>query len=1070
MSDDQKLLCRKIVFVLCAMAVLACNTSSENPFYEAGFEKSLCKHISETDKFRARIQASSGKRKDSQKRSDSLVQFFRPDHMGVNTSYSYSAGESNGGVNSYNDSIVADSSNEPKSKKSLHNAGHFVKVNEETFPGITTAAAESDDGADSRPPKHENRHSGHFAMVREEQFPEIDPIDNPNYVIYTASSIKNNPENKQKPSAKQGQDIISKYDNKYKHDSFKRAKLPTNDTYRNDDSSSYDSNLERHDDKEEEEPVRYAEHHENVYSRKNRASYYTNLLNSCGSISTQNNKFNSRSERNDYRRASAEQLVHNDYRRASAEQLVQRESSNFKRASSRRPARNLLTDELNSATKQKYQVASRKKRASSGRQRVPEKVQELVRTLRAVSDEIRVMEVSVNAFGVDPSKLCLAEPVRKRKSHMYAGLGIDGGYFMNKDSIRSKPRTYTWNEQKIDYYSMISSIFCYPKRNSDGTIYYGPDGYPVYVARRHPKDDPRIMACYDLEDKVRQAEAIDQDENGLVNHALHSNMRPGREEEVKKILKELVDELLGISKSSDQTKSLNIAFTQEKAIEGAEEGDTESYFRFSDVKIGDNNYGAEDDFSFYFGIKNSPEERLSYYDGIGNIENLLWTNLIFTDAPSYVNPGHNNKGKHLTLAQVLGSVLEQSYENTRYNTAAGMIGTFSNMYSERYSINNSDKFTRTEILPAITDSIKTYKPSIGVSAFFGFGIYFDSAYFGVELSGGCSFAKSSSLTRVEKKDYDNLNKAAVPPVEVSATEKTIFADGNVQYVDKDEKIISKVTGAVIGNVYDPATGKVRPIYVSGMGRMAGATPKSLLDTSDFYDVEIRKGLNFSVNPIIGITGTNTMYYVSLGVSLDKYEITIKPNEKIFESYKDKLPVGYVGGYMDSLGGDSFIHKYTVKEVDGQLYTIDQKSSIPKIGVNDKVVPIYPGAVLEENTSHEKNTFAGVRLIYPHYDDGGVSVVGESSSRPWLDQALQTEASVPQKISKFKFSFEPGIGVRTFMNSNYFVDFRYSAKIGSNFEIDQKSFEAYPAHMGRPGLTHSISITEHKAKISFGRTF
>jgi hypothetical protein len=700
----------------------------------------------------------------------------------------------------------------------------------------------------------------------------------------------------------------------------------------------------------------------------------------------------------------------------------------------------------------------------------PERVREIAKRLNTISNEIKAMEVSVNAWGTNPPKLYFSELAKKKKARLYyIGLGVDGGYLMSKDFMKSRPRTYTLDEQKIDYYSMVSSVFCYPKRNEDGSICYKSDGYPEYVARTHPKDDPRVRACYNLSDSDDE-EPLDRevDADGVVHHAVHSNIRPGKEEELKKILKELVDEFIGITNADDQAKSLNIVFKQEAASETRE---TDNYFRYSDIKIGDNNYSSEDDESFYFGIKSASVVPLLYEDGIGNIDNLLWTNLIFTDGAHPLNINNNNRGKHVTLVQVLGSILEQSDEGSRYVTPAGVIGTFSNMYSERYLLNNSDKFTRTENLPAIVESIKAYRPKLGISAFLGFGVYADAVYLGMELSGGYSFAKSSTLTKINKKEYDNLNKAEVVPTEVTTIEKTTFADGNIQYVDKDEAIVNRATGAVIGNVYDPITQKVKPIYVSGMGRVAGATPKLLPDSSDLYDVEIREGLNFSIAPVIGITNTNTMYYVSLGLSFDKYEVTITPNEKIFAAYKNKLPVGYVGGYMDSLDGNSFLHKYTVKEVDGKLYTVEQKTEIPKIIANDKLIPIYPASILEENTSHEKNTFAGIRVTYPHYDDGGISVVKESSSRPWLDSALKAEAGVKQKISKVKFSFEPGIGVRSFINSNYFVDFRYSAKIGTTFEIDQKSFEAHPSvHMGRPGLTHSISVVEHRAKISFGRVF
>lgn len=226
--------------------------------------------------------------------------------------------------------------------------------------------------------------------------------------------------------------------------------------------------------------------------------------------------------------------------------------------------------------------------------------------------------------------------------------------------------------------------------------------------------------------------------------------------------------------------------------------------------------------------------------------------------------------------------------------------------------------------------------------------------------------------------------------------------------------------------------------------------------------------------MIGFMHMNTVYYASLGITYNRYEAKIKPNTKVLGQYADAIPVAYMEGYMENLKGSTFLHKY-VKRSNGKgdFVTADNVMGSANASTNYKMEAIYPSAIIEQNNDKEENTFSGLRISYPHYDDGGVSVVGEKTSadhpnRPWLDDNLFNKAVSVQKVKKFRFGFEPGVGFRTYINPKYFIDLRYSCQFSQNLKINHDAFAAYPAHFGRSGMKHKIEITGHKITLSIGR--
>jgi hypothetical protein len=366
----------------------------------------------------------------------------------------------------------------------------------------------------------------------------------------------------------------------------------------------------------------------------------------------------------------------------------------------------------------------------------------------------------------------------------------------------------------------------------------------------------------------------------------------------------------------------------------------------------------------------------------------------------------------------------------------------------------NDKYEKTAEMEAIDNQIKTYKPSLGGSIFAGYGGTSGKIYYGIELGAG----------------YSHLKTNIVKHSSITPLNQTDFANGNIEYVDKNEKIHNPVrTAEILGTVYDSDSGKVRPVYVSGMGRQAGATLLSLPDFHTAYDINVKKSVNFFITPMIGFKHVNTIYYCALGLTYSRYEIKIQPNTNL-KQYADAVPIPYINGHLENFKGSSFLHEY-VKRLndDGELVTaqaaLNQASAkLPTMNA------IYPSAVIETNDAGEQNTFSGIRMIYPHYDDGGISVVGEASGRPWLDSDLSSKALSVKKVKKFRFGLEPTIGVRTFINCNYFVDFKYSFQLGNKITVKHDEFVAYPAHIGRNNMKHKIKITGHKLEVRFGRIF
>jgi hypothetical protein len=658
------------------------------------------------------------------------------------------------------------------------------------------------------------------------------------------------------------------------------------------------------------------------------------------------------------------------------------------------------------------------------------RIGELSDTLKDVSEEIRAIDISKETVGIETPQVSEYKEISTPKnSHFYVGGGLEFEVLMFDDKIKSDRRVFSWSEQKIDYYSMVSSVFSIIQRDSYGNIIYGDDGYPKYSYRINPKDIPEIKACY--ETREDPATVI----GGVAGTGQKKMMLiAGKQYEVQNLLKTRVDELIGIT-SKDPIKSLNLVTGSGKEIS----------ITHTHVNIGQNEYGHEHKEQFYFSANEG--NGLTYKDGIQYLDALIWGNLVFTDDAETAVGAKVEAGAHVPLTQVLGDIIEQTDETVQYTTNSGQIATFTNLYSERVKSNGSDVFKKSAELAAINENVRQNKFSFGGNILLGWGAYTGKVYYGAEVSAGYSAA----VSKISKQD------------ESEPVVKDLFADGNMQYVSSTSTAQNKASGEV-RKVYVPLAGTVQPVYVSGMGRLTAVTPSSLPDIKTAYEVEIKKGFNFSITPILGLSHASTVYYLSLGMTCDAYEVKISPNTNMLDAYSNMLPITYINGYLEGFGGNTYLHKYKTRITDGgQLIT--QEELLAEKKKVEKMEPIYPAAVLETNTAGEQNTFSGIRITYPHYADGGISVEGEGDARPWLNQE---NVSKEIKMKKYMFRFEPGIGFRTYLTSKYFIDLRTSVGLGEKIKIDHDSFAAYPAHIGRPKLRHEIDIIECKVKLSFGR--
>ncbi len=678
------------------------------------------------------------------------------------------------------------------------------------------------------------------------------------------------------------------------------------------------------------------------------------------------------------------------------------------------------------------------KDGNSNAQRISKRIEELSGMMRSISDEIKALEISKKTVGGDVIPFAGDCRAKNNYSHFYVGLGIDYSWMAVKDKVKADERILKWNEQKVDYYALVSSVLSYVERDNDGNIIYAEDGYPKYHTRQDPMYDDDIKEFYTITTQT----------DGTQTGTLKAGVDKAK---LQALLKEKVDLLIGYSSEANYQNSLMMVTTGKST----DPNQAAKYFRYSNVYLGNNEYGNTQQGHFYFGTKATDNDDLTYKDGLDNWENLKWQNLIFTD--KYDQTKADDPGRAVSFMQVLGTVIEQTFEGKSVTTAAGQTGMYTSLYSERYKENDSDAFEKTTQLAAIDEHMKSYKPVFGGTVFVGYGARSGKLFYGAELGVGYSCAK----TKVVKSDTNFITQ-------------TDFANGCVQYVDKNATVTNPATGVEAGKVYDASSGKVRPVYLSGMGRQTSADALELPDFTRGYDLEVKKTVSFSVTPMIGYAHMNTVYYASLGVSYNRYQVKIDPSSALSQ-YSNAIPVAYMKGYMENLKGSTFLHKYLKRlasDGSGEFITVDEISGDANARSNYKMEPIYPSSVVESNSDGEQNVFSGLRINYPHYDDGGISVVGESDSstnaeRPWLDSNLAADACSTKKVKKFRFGFEPGVGFRTYLNSRYFVDLRYSFQFGESIKVKHQEFAAYPVHYGRSGMNHKLEITGHKIRLSFG---
>lgn len=185
----------------------------------------------------------------------------------------------------------------------------------------------------------------------------------------------------------------------------------------------------------------------------------------------------------------------------------------------------------------------------------------------------------------------------------------------------------------IDYYGSVCFIgqtLYFLQRNAEGNIIYNP---PEYEMRKAPFNDADVQAFYD--------------KNGKLS---------GNKNQLYKLLKKKVDDLIGNSTSNYYNSLMMVATNANK----------EPCLKYSNVYLGKNTYcdnpnqkktGTNPkriDGQFYFGIGQIGHDRLQYVNGIDNLNNLAWRNLIFTG---------RDPASHVPFVQVLIEVGMQDCHN-----------------------------------------------------------------------------------------------------------------------------------------------------------------------------------------------------------------------------------------------------------------------------------------------------------------------------------------------------------------------------------------------------------------------
>lgn len=621
----------------------------------------------------------------------------------------------------------------------------------------------------------------------------------------------------------------------------------------------------------------------------------------------------------------------------------------------------------------------------------------------------------------------------KTKSHnfisnimknMYFGVGFEYGHSTASDKISTNERQYTWNEQKVDYLAGVQSSLQIPETDENGEIMYNKTGAIKFKTIPDPKDDERIRELY-----------FDQNGNSLPAGTINNN-------------KEAIKKRLGVL---FRDTFINSKFIRGFALEGINEDNNPNYitksFKGTNVRLqvdNDNIPSYADNINndqnrFYFG--ETDEQGTVYYqnDGLNNIKNLQWRNLILT---SY--QGADNNGPQLTFPQLLGDILEYAFNaEVKIQKNNDFKGMFTYLLSERYLDGDSDKFSKSNTLSNLNTNIRSSKPSSGLKISLGYELP-TNIYSSIE------FAFCLDNSKVRPVQFGNEKQP-----------KTNFAAGTINYVDKNEHLYNPRNKNDLGPVYDKESGKICPVKNSGLGRMTGATPKTLKTMQSPYSLTLKKKFSFSITPVLGLLqNDNILLYVSCGITMNNYKATFIPNTSILSQYNNLVPVGIVHGYMEGLDGKTYVHKYSKQLRDGSSTEFKNERELPRIS---------PNAIIEENSAGEKNVFSGIRINYPHHEDGGMNLVGESvGERPWLNDGNNEKALSRKNKNKFLLNFEPGFGMRVLFDKNIFVDIRYSLQLGFRMSLKYPEFAYYPMHMGRENMKHKLKISSHKFSLVFGK--
>ncbi|MDR2074866.1 MAG: hypothetical protein LBP31_01440, partial [Holosporales bacterium] len=349
---------------------------------------------------------------------------------------------------------------------------------------------------------------------------------------------------------------------------------------------------------------------------------------------------------------------------------------------------NKLSQPAVKTTPTKIPESAKQKKHTSGKignksnaEQITSRITELQGTMQNVADEIRALEISKKTLGNDVTPITNKELSSWGSKHFYIGLGASYAWIGVKDKISADKRTIKWNEQKVDYYAMVSSILYTVKTDGQGNIEYGDDGLPKYEKQKEPMDDDIVKSFYE--------EVTEDDETYM---KLKDGITDAEKNQLKARLKVLVDEFL---------EKLNILETDSKG---------DNTIRYTQIEIGDNNYSGIDTegngskkHEFYFGDSEegtSDNNELKFADGLTQLENLNWHNLIFTNYDSILT------GHHVTLLQAMGEYAEQTFEGQQTMTAANIPGVYTTMTSARCSDEvhdgtKNDKYEKTAEMEAI---------------------------------------------------------------------------------------------------------------------------------------------------------------------------------------------------------------------------------------------------------------------------------------------------------------------------------------------------------------------------------